>query len=87
VANGNIDFTATATGTVTIGGGVSMDNSAGEGKIIFGTGTAAITGTVSNARSASAAEIDFNNTATNVSVGGLSQTGAGRSYLAPQREL
>ena len=77
-ANGNIDFTATATGTVTIGGGVSMDNSAGEGKIIFGTGTAAITGTVSNARSASAAEIDFNNTATNVSVGGLSQTGAGK---------
>ena len=77
-ANGNIDFTATATGTVTIGGGVSMDNSAGEGKIILGTGTAAITGTVSNARSASAAEIDFNNTATNVSVGGLSQSGAGK---------
>jgi hypothetical protein len=77
-ANGNIDFTAAATGAVTVGGAMSLNNSAGTGLIILGTGNATITGTVSNARTASAAEIDFHNTATDVIVGGLSQTGAGK---------
>lgn len=76
--NGNIDFTAAATGAVTMGGAVSMDNSAGTGCIILGTGTTTITGTVSNARSATAAEIDFKTTANAVSVGGLSQSGTGK---------
>ncbi|MBM4160894.1 MAG: T9SS type A sorting domain-containing protein [Ignavibacteria bacterium] len=80
--NGNIDFTAGATGAITVNGNVSLDASAGTGDIIFGAGAATVTGSVSNARTVSGAVIQFNSTGTNVSVGSLSQTGAGSITFA-----
>ncbi|MHB8580368.1 MAG: FlgD immunoglobulin-like domain containing protein [Ignavibacteriaceae bacterium] len=81
-SNGNIDFTAASTGNVTITGNVSLDNSAGTGKVIFGTGTTSVSGSVSNGRTAAGAAIAFSAAANNVSVGSLSQTGAGSITFA-----
>jgi len=80
VSNGNIDFTAGATGAMTVNGTVIMDGSAGEGDILFGAGNLTTDG-VTITRSVSTATVTFPANSATLSLGAVSITGGSNSVL------